>query len=88
MKTYTIKPLAWEQDGDDEMHIARTPFGCLRTSKSYFDDTYRARYDCHGSMEWIGYKHESLEAAKQACTERWEGMIRQALEVCDADPAV
>lgn len=79
--TYTIKPLAWEQDGDT--HIANTPFGCLRVFTSTLDGTLRASYDCNNTWDWIGHRHESIEAAKQACTEQWEGMIKQALEeVC------
>lgn len=78
MTTYTIKPLAWEQDG--AMYSAKTAFGYMRVMLFFLDDTYRARYDCHGSMEWIGYKHESLEAAKAACTAHWESLIKQALE--------
>ena len=80
MTTYTIKPLAWEQDGC--MYIADTPFGQLCVFQYEPDLTFRARYH-HKYIDWIGHKHESLEAAKQACAEHWEGMIRQALEVCD-----
>lgn len=81
MTTYTIKPLAWEQDGD--MWIARTPFGILLIFQSHMYDSYRARFEHGFDRELIGVKHESLEAAKQACAEHWECMIKQALEVCD-----
>ena len=83
MTTYTIKPLTWEQDGD--MWIARTPFGILRITRMHMYDAYRARSEFSIVPEPIGHKHESFEAAKQACAEHWEGMIRQALEVCDGN---
>lgn len=78
MTTYTIKPLVWAHTTD--VHAARTPFSRLYVYPSYFDGTFRARHDLESTTVAIGHKHESIAAAKAACVEHWENMIKQALE--------
>lgn len=76
MTTYTIKPLAWEKYG--AVHRAET---CLfrYLVVTIKDGEFSARVVGGIESGGIGY-YESLEAAKQACTEHWEGMIKQAME--------
>lgn len=76
--TYRIKPLVWEHTTD--VHTARTPFSRMLVYPSYFDDTFKARHDLESHTVAIGHKHDSIAAAKQACEDHWESLIRQALE--------
>lgn len=81
MTTYTIKPLAWEQEGD--IHSAITLSGCCFVFGPYCGGKFKAKFVDNGIADWLPGHHESLEAAKQACADHWEGMFKQGLEVCD-----
>lgn len=78
--TYTIKPLGWEST--HEITDSKTPLGRYEIF-DYVEGNHTAFFYFGGSnygYKLIRGKGYSLEAAKQACAEHWEGMIRQALE--------
>jgi hypothetical protein len=82
MTTYTIKPLAWANGVFCEN--SATSFG------RYEIDEY-AQGDCGASFYFgtsnycvsVGRGFLSRDEIKAACADHWEGMIKQALEVCD-----
>lgn len=76
-QTYRIRALAWEQDGD--IHSAASLSGCYFVFGPYHGGKFKAKCVHNGIGEFLAGHHDSLDAAKQACTEHWEGMIKQAL---------
>lgn len=78
MTTYTIKPMVWVQDGD--MHDAVVTCGAYCVFGPFHGGKYKSRFGAHGISEWIGGNHHGVDEAKAACTEHWEGMIKEALE--------
>lgn len=77
MTTYTIKPLAWGQEGD--IHSAAILSGCFFVFGPCCGGKFKVKLVHNGISDWLQGHHESLEAAKSTCTEHWEGMIKQAL---------
>lgn len=78
--TYRIKSLDWENER--EMTCSKTPFGRYEIF-DYVEGNHTAFF-YFGSSNYgyklIKNKGYSLEAAKQACTEHWESLMKQALE--------
>lgn len=77
-QTYRIKALEWVQDGD--MHDAVVIVGAYCVFGAFHGGKYKARLRTHSLSEWIGGIHDGLDAAKAACTEHWESLLKQALE--------
>lgn len=76
MTTYTIKPLAWHHESGE--FFAPTIFGhySIVDAGSVFGRFQLSVERCGKLI--IGHK-DDIDEAKQACTEHWESMIRQAL---------
>ena len=86
MTAYTIKPLAWRKSVGRDRWYADTVLGILMVDKM------------DGAWNWACYFDDDDAATDGACESRKDGIeraeafyferIKQALEVCDGDPAV
>lgn len=82
MTTYTIKPLVWENGIFCER--STTAFGRYEIDE-YAQCDYGACF-YFGTSNYcvsVGRGFLSRDEIKAACTEHWESLIKQALEVCD-----
>lgn len=81
MTAYTIKPLEWDQwEQEGDISSASTISGTYFIFGPHSGGKFKAKHQAGVAEHRFPGNYDTLGAAKAACAEHWESLIKQALE--------